>query len=58
MIFNGKFSSGPGRAFAMNIHILPKDPPGNDSMPEYCDFSLNYDLQKCLKIVSKMGYPA
>jgi hypothetical protein len=31
----------------MNLHNLPTDSTGSDSMTEYLDYSLIYDLQKC-----------
>jgi hypothetical protein len=40
----------------MNFHILPKDYPWNAFMRDRFDLSLNYDLQKYFKIVSKLSY--
>jgi len=40
----------------MNFHILAKDYPWNAFMPDRFDLSLNYDLQKYFKIVSKISY--
>ena len=40
----------------MNFHILAKDYPWNAFMQDRFDLSLNYNLQKYFKIVSKISY--